>query len=279
MGPAYDPAPGIERFLAGTPPILELTAVRSGVELIAEAGMAQIAAQDPRSSPTSSSRCTTRGSRRSGFTLASPRDAATRGGHVSLAHPDGWQICRALIERANVVPDFRQPDRVRFGLPALYTRFADVYEAAKRTKDLVALGAHREIKAPPPASRSDASARRARRRGSPSSSHLAHHALAGDEVAPRAARQLHGRRVRRDVVQRDDPLLVVDRPALDREHARVEVEHGRGRARVERRRRAADAQQPQVRPVDHPAQRLGIEQVGDAQRVGPVAVDRRASGG
>lgn len=151
MGPAYDPAPGIERFLAGTPPILELTAVRSGVELTAEAGMAQIAEKtrkltdlfvalhDAWLAPL-------------GFTLASPRDATTRGGHVSLAHPDGWQICRALIERANVVPDFRRAGGgglVRFGLPALYTRYADVYEAAKRTEDLVALGAHREIKAPP----------------------------------------------------------------------------------------------------------------------------------
>ena len=148
MGPAYDPAPGIERFLAGTPPILELTAVRSGVELTAEAGMAQVAEKsraltdlfvalhDAWLEPL-------------GFTLASPRDATIRGGHVSLAHPDGWQICRALIERANVVPDFRQPDRVRFGFPALYTRYEDVFEAAKRTKDLVALGAHREIKAPP----------------------------------------------------------------------------------------------------------------------------------
>jgi kynureninase len=148
MGPHYDPAPGIERFLAGTPPILGLVAVRSGAELTAEAGMAAIAAKtraltdlfvvlhDAWLAPL-------------GFTLQSPRDAATRGGHVSLAHPDGWQICRALIDRANVVPDFRRPDRIRFGFPALYTRFEDVYEAAKRTKDLVALGAHREIAAPP----------------------------------------------------------------------------------------------------------------------------------
>src|SRR5688500_11507407 len=84
-----------------------------------------------------------------GFTLASPRDPNTRGGHVSLAHPQGWQVCRALIERANVVPDFRRPDLVRFGFPALYTRFEDVFEAARRTKQLVELGAHREMDAKP----------------------------------------------------------------------------------------------------------------------------------
>jgi kynureninase len=144
MGPEYEPAPGIDRFLAGTPSILALAAVESALGAVEEAGMARIAAKtraltdlfvalhDAWLAPL-------------GFTLASPRDAATRGGHVSIAHPQGWQVCRALIERANVVPDFRRPDLVRFGFPALYTRFEDVYEAARRTRDLVALGAHREI--------------------------------------------------------------------------------------------------------------------------------------
>jgi kynureninase len=148
MGPAYEPVDGIERFLAGTPPILDLVAVRSGAELVAGAGIPAVAAKtraltdlfvalhDAWLAPL-------------GFTLASPRDAGRRGGHVSLAHPEGWPICRALIERANVVPDFRRPDLVRFGLPALYTRYADVVEAAARTRDLVARGEHRELDAAP----------------------------------------------------------------------------------------------------------------------------------
>ena len=35
----YDPVDGIGRFLAGTPPILDLAAVESGVELTVEAGV------------------------------------------------------------------------------------------------------------------------------------------------------------------------------------------------------------------------------------------------
>jgi kynureninase len=148
MGPRYEPAAGIDRFLAGTPSIVDLVAVRSGAELVAEAGMPAIAAKtraltglfvalhDAWLAPL-------------GFALASPRDAAARGGHVSLAHPDGWRVCRALIERANVVPDFRRPDVVRFGFPALYTRFTDVFEAAERTRDLVASGAHLDVQAAP----------------------------------------------------------------------------------------------------------------------------------
>ncbi len=33
-----------------------------------------------------------------GFSLASPRDAALRGSHVSLAHPEAYRICKALID-------------------------------------------------------------------------------------------------------------------------------------------------------------------------------------
>jgi kynureninase len=141
MGPRYEPAAGVERFLAGTPPILNLVAVQAGVELTAEAGMPAIAAK---TQALTDLFIELHGAWLAdlGFELATPRN---RGGHVSLAHPQGWQVCRALIERANVVPDFREPDIVRFGFPALYTRFEDVYETAKRTKDLVALGAHKEM--------------------------------------------------------------------------------------------------------------------------------------
>ena len=149
MGPRYDPADGIDRFLAGTPVILGLAAVESGLELTARAGMAAIAAKtraltdlfveahDAWLGPL-------------GFTLASPRDAARRGGHVSLGHEDAWPICRALIERAGVVPDFRADDGgglIRFAFPALYTRYADVVDAAARTRDLVAAGEHRLVDA------------------------------------------------------------------------------------------------------------------------------------
>ena len=82
-----------------------------------------------------------------GFTLGSPRDAARRGSHVSLNHPEAWPICRALIERADVIPDFRGPDPVRLGIAPLYTRYVDVYDAIDRLRDLVERGVHREVDA------------------------------------------------------------------------------------------------------------------------------------
>jgi kynureninase len=140
----YDPEPSIRRFLAGTPPILGLAAVEEGARLTAEAGIAAlhgkaialtaliVALHDAWLAPL-------------GFTLGTPRDPAARGSHVALQHPQAWQITRALIERAGVVPDFRGPDAVRLGVAPLYTRHADVWEAMARLRDLVARGEHETI--------------------------------------------------------------------------------------------------------------------------------------
>jgi kynureninase len=148
MGPRYEPAAGIERFLAGTPPILGLTAVEAGVELILEARIERarekaasltelsVALHDERLAPL-------------GFRLNTPRDPAHRGAHVSLGHDEGWRLCRALIERANVVPDFRPPDAVRLAFAPLYSRFVDVWDAVDRLARLVETGEYREVEAKP----------------------------------------------------------------------------------------------------------------------------------
>jgi kynureninase len=148
MGSTYEPAGGIERFLAGTPPILGLVAVEAGAELVLEAGVEAlqgkavalteltIALHDQRLAPL-------------GFRLDTPRDPTRRGGHVSLGHDDGWRICRALIERAHVVPDFRPPDTIRLGFAPLYSRFVDVWDAVDRLARLVETGQYREVDAAP----------------------------------------------------------------------------------------------------------------------------------
>ena len=59
---------------------------------------------------------------------AAPRDSGCRGSHVSLGHPDGWRIDQALIAEMRVLPDFRHPDNIRFGVAPLYTSFAEVWD-------------------------------------------------------------------------------------------------------------------------------------------------------
>lgn len=142
----YEPAPGITRFLAGTPPILVLAAVEEGVRITAEAG---IDALREKSVAQTELLLTLHAQWLAplGFSVGTPREPHRRGSHVSLRHAEAWPICKALIERADVIPDFRGPDSVRLGVAPLYTRFVDVYDALDRLRDLVERGVHREVDA------------------------------------------------------------------------------------------------------------------------------------
>jgi kynureninase len=133
MGPAYDPLPDVRRYLAGTPPVLGLVAVESGLALLADAGIARVRARstaltrlavdlhDAWLAPL-------------GFSLATPRDPGRRGGHVSLRHPRAETLCRRLAREHGVVTDFRAPDSVRVGPTLLATRFVEVWDALDRLR-------------------------------------------------------------------------------------------------------------------------------------------------
>lgn len=132
----YEPAPGLRRFLTGTPPILSLAAVEPGVDLLLTAGMDRVRAKsvglgqylidlwEVSLEPL-------------GFYLNSPRDAAQRGSHISLGHSDGWRINQAYIHEMNVIPDFRAPDNLRLGLTPLYTSYEDVHTAVSRLRTVL----------------------------------------------------------------------------------------------------------------------------------------------
>ena len=146
MGPRYEPVGGIGRFLAGTPPVIGLAAVLAGAEMLAEAGIGAVRRKAVALTALAVDLHDERLARL-GFSLGTPRVAADRGAHVSLRHPDAWRVCRALIEHANVIPDFRRPDSIRLGLPPLYTRFVDVWDAIDRLAGLVEEGVHERLPA------------------------------------------------------------------------------------------------------------------------------------
>ena len=130
--------------MAGTPPILVLAAVEEGVRITAEAGIEAL-----REKSIAQTRADDRAARRvadaARLHARLAARPARRGSHVSLNHPEAWPICRALIERADVVPDFRGPDSVRLGIAPLYTRFVDVWDAIDRLRGLVERGEQREV--------------------------------------------------------------------------------------------------------------------------------------
>ena len=132
----YEPVPGVRRFLAGTPTILSLAAVEPGVDLLLEAGMDRLRAKSVAQTEYLISLWDAI-LKPLGVALNSPRDPIRRGSHVSLGHPEGLRIDRALIEEMRVIPDFRYPDNIRFGVAPLYTSFVDIYEAVTRLRRVI----------------------------------------------------------------------------------------------------------------------------------------------
>ena len=122
MGPGYTPAPGIRRFISGTPPILGMVAMQSMLELVEEAGMEAIRAK---SVALTSYAVELADATLPEVTLASPRDPAQRGGHVTLHHGRMREVTARLWER-DVIPDYRDPGGLRIGLSPLSTSFDEV---------------------------------------------------------------------------------------------------------------------------------------------------------
>ena len=130
----YAPAPGIERFLCGTPQVLGLAALECGVDIFGRVDMAEVRRKSLRLGALFMERMEERCGE-FGFMLVSPRDPALRGSQIAYAHPHGYEIMQALKER-DVIGDFRAPDVLRFGLTPLYLRYADIVEAVERLRDV-----------------------------------------------------------------------------------------------------------------------------------------------
>lgn len=125
----YEAAPGIARFGCGTPSILAIAALESGVDLHLSADMEAVARKSRALAELFidlvEARCA-----QFGIALVGPPRGAPRGSHVSFRHPRAYEIVQALIAR-NVIGDFRAPDVMRFGLTPLYLRFADIQRAVE----------------------------------------------------------------------------------------------------------------------------------------------------
>ncbi len=128
FGSNYEPSPGIERFAIGTPPILSLAAIEPGVDLACEAGMMMLRQRGwglmQRFFKSFDERLQSLG-----YQLVTPRSHEATGSHISLSHENAWQITQDLIHTYRVVPDFRGPDIIRFGVTPLYTLVSEVDQA------------------------------------------------------------------------------------------------------------------------------------------------------
>jgi kynureninase len=145
MGPEFVKASGIRGFQIASPPIIGIRSVKVAFEMIEEASIKAIAHK------------AATGTQMMidlydawladlGFTLLTSRDANERGGHISLGHPDAAQICIALRQLANVIPDYRTPNVIRLAIAPLPTSYVEVWDGFQRLRDLVLSKKYKEIK-------------------------------------------------------------------------------------------------------------------------------------
>ncbi len=138
----YTAAPGLARFLSGTPSILALAALDAGLDTFEGVDMAVAEAKAGALGDLFIAEVE---ARIPDLTLASPRNARQRGGHVCFAHAESYAIMQALIER-DVIGDFRAPDLMRFGFAPLTTRFEDVVAAVTTLAEVIDGEAYRDAR-------------------------------------------------------------------------------------------------------------------------------------
>lgn len=135
MAHDFTPAHHAGAYQLGTPHMLSTAPLIGSLDLFAEAGIDRIREKSLRLTrfliDVASQELVGMG-----FSFGNPLLDQVRGGHVCLVHEEAVRICKAL-KQAGVVPDFRQPDVIRLAPIALYTSFADVWEAVQRLKRIM----------------------------------------------------------------------------------------------------------------------------------------------
>lgn len=143
----FTPTANIRKFSTGTPHILSMKAISPAVDILLEAKIERlreksilqtqflITLADELLAPLN-------------FTIGSPRDADLRGSHISLKHPNAYQINQNMIDGSpsgiRVIPDFREPDNIRLGVAPLYTTFNDILVAAEAITEIVEMNSYKK---------------------------------------------------------------------------------------------------------------------------------------
>jgi kynureninase len=139
--PGYTPAPGIARYLCGTPPVISMAALECGIDTVLAADpLGGMDALRSKSLALTEVFMRLIADRCSSLRIITPHDSQHRGSQVSLMRDEGaYAIVQALIARG-VIGDFRAPDVLRFGFTPLYTRFVDVWDAVEHLHEVLESG-------------------------------------------------------------------------------------------------------------------------------------------
>ena len=137
---SYEPKASIQRFAVGTPSVLSLAAIQSGLSITLEADMTRLREKSIKQS-TFLIEMIQQVLVPEGFSIASPLDLTQRGSHVSIQHAEGYRISKAMIEPFDgskvIIPDFRPPNNIRLGIAPLYNSYEEIYICVERLLKIV----------------------------------------------------------------------------------------------------------------------------------------------
>jgi kynureninase len=122
-------APGIARFLHGSPAIPALYAAQSGYKIINAIGVDRIREKSRRQTNRLIDLA-----EEAGFKVTSPKNAADRGGTITVGHDDAAAITKELIRREFIV-DYRPGAGVRIS-PHFYTSDDELELVVREMKDI-----------------------------------------------------------------------------------------------------------------------------------------------
>ena len=131
-------ASNISRFLHGSPAIPALYAARSGYEIINEIGVERIREKSVRQTNYLIALA-----EEAGFQVTSPKNAAQRGGTVTIAHEYAGAMTKELIRREFIV-DYRPGAGIRIS-PHFYTKDEELELVIEEMKTIAASDVYREV--------------------------------------------------------------------------------------------------------------------------------------
>ncbi len=123
-------APGIARFLHGSPAIPALYAARSGYRIINEIGVAQIRAKSIRQTQRLLELAD-----EAGLNVTSPRDVAQRGGTITINVAHAGAVTKELVRR-EIICDYRPGAGIRLS-PHFYTTDEELELAVRELRAIV----------------------------------------------------------------------------------------------------------------------------------------------
>jgi kynureninase len=140
--PDYRPAPGMDRFLVGTPAVLANAAFGAAAEIWQGVDPALLDARH-RSLTDTLGTLVEQQCGRFGVELSSPREHARRGGHVALRFAHAAALAQALVAHG-VVVSARKPDALRLGVHPLTATHAELWHAVQVLRGLLESAAWRD---------------------------------------------------------------------------------------------------------------------------------------